>query len=136
MTQSNQTTDKKCGFVSLLGETNSGKSSLINAMVGQKVSIVSRKIQTTLTRTLGIVIYNNSQIIFIDTPGFLRKNSIESLSKIAWDAFRESLNTLFVIDAARKNFDASIRLLEKIDKAKNVAQVLNKVDLVHKTILK
>jgi GTP-binding protein Era len=134
-THSSQTADRKCGFVAVLGETNSGKSSLVNAMVGQKVSIVSRKIQTTLTRTLGIAIYNNSQIIFIDTPGFLRKNSRESLSKIAWDAFRESRDVLFVVDASRKNFDSSVLLMEKIDEAKNLTLVINKVDLVHKPLL-
>lgn len=104
-------------------------------MVGQKVSIVSRKIQTTLSRTLGIAIYENSQIIFIDTPGFLRSNtkSAESLSKkVAWDAFRETENILFVIDVNKKNFDDSLALLKKIDMAKKVSLVMNKVDLIHK----
>lgn len=103
-------------------------------MVGQKVSIVSRKIQTTLSRTLGIAIYENSQIIFIDTPGFLRSNtkSAESLSKIAWDAFRETENILFVIDVNKKNFDESLALLKKIDTGKKVSLVMNKVDLIHK----
>ena len=126
--------NKKCGYVAVLGETNAGKSTLINKMVGQKVSIVSRKIQTTLSRTLGIAIYKNSQIIFIDTPGFLRSNtkSAESLSKVAWDAFRETENILFVIDVNKKNFDASLALLKKIDTAKKVSLVMNKVDLIHK----
>ncbi|MDR1362005.1 MAG: GTPase Era [Holosporaceae bacterium] len=127
--------NKKCGFVAVFGETNSGKSSLINAMVGQKVSIVSRKIQTTLTRTLGIAIRGDSQIIFVDTPGFLRQNSRESLSKIAWDAFRKSTEAMFVVDASRKNFDSSIRLLERIDKERKLTLVINKVDLVHKPLL-
>jgi GTP-binding protein Era len=126
--------NKKCGYVAVLGETNAGKSTLINQMVGQKVSIVSRKIQTTLSRTLGIAIYENSQIIFIDTPGFLRSNtkSAESLSKIAWDAFRETENILFVIDVNKKNFDESLALLKKIDTGKKVSLVMNKVDLIHK----
>ena len=123
--------NKKCGYVAVLGETNAGKSTLINQMVGQKVSIVSRKIQTTLSRTLGIAIYENSQIIFIDTPGFLRSNT-KSLSKIAWDAFRETENILFVIDVNKKNFDESLALLKKIDTGKKVSLVMNKVDLIHK----
>jgi GTP-binding protein Era len=123
---------RKCGFVAVLGETNAGKSTLINQMVGQKVSIVSRKIQTTLTRILGIALYGNSQIILIDTPGFLRENSVESLAKTAWDAFREANDVLFVVDAGKKNFDASIKLLQKIDAAKKVSLILNKVDMIHK----
>lgn len=126
--------EKKCGYVAVLGETNAGKSTLINKMVGQKVSITSRKIQTTLSRTLGIALYENSQIIFIDTPGFLHSNtkSAESLSKVAWDAFRETENILFVIDVNKKNFDTSISLLKKIDEEKKVSLVMNKVDLIHK----
>lgn len=125
---------KKCGYISVLGETNAGKSTLINKLVGQKVSIVSRKIQTTLSRTIGIAIYEESQIIFIDTPGFLHgtKKTAESLSKIAWDAFRESDNVLFVIDVSKRNFDTSIKLLERISPGKKVALVMNKVDLIHK----
>ncbi|MDR2794250.1 MAG: GTPase Era [Holosporaceae bacterium] len=123
---------RKCGFVAILGETNAGKSTLINQMVGQKVSIVSRKIQTTLTRILGIALYDNSQIILIDTPGFLRENSVESLAKTSWDAFRESDDVLFVLDVCKKNFDASIKLLQKIDAAKKISLVMNKIDMIHK----
>jgi len=123
---------KKCGYVAVLGETNAGKSTLINKMVGQKVSIVSRKIQTTLTRILGIAIHGECQIILIDTPGFLRERSVESLAKTAWNAFRESDDILFLVDVTKKNFEASFALLKKIDAAKKVSLVMNKVDLVHK----
>ncbi|MDR2682214.1 MAG: GTPase Era [Holosporaceae bacterium] len=123
---------RRCGFVAVIGETNAGKSTLVNKMVGQKVSIVSRKMQTTLDRILGIALYGNSQIILLDTPGFLRENSVESLSKTTWDAFRESDDVLFVVDVCKKNFDASRKLLQKIDVAKKVSLVMNKVDLIHK----
>lgn len=129
---------KRCGYVAVLGETNAGKSSLINSMVGQKVSIVSRKIQTTLARTIGIAVYGDSQIILIDTPGFLHKKGdngnkgAESLAKIAWDAFRETDLVLFVVDVNKRNFDDSFALLKRIDAAKRVSLVMNKVDLIHK----
>ncbi len=127
---------KRCGFVAVLGETNAGKSTLINKLVGQKVSIVSRKVQTTLSRILGIAISENSQIILIDTPGFASDNQVVNqtnvLEKTAWDAFRETNEVLFVVDAHKKDFKKSMALLQKIDEKKKVSLVLNKVDLIMK----
>ena len=128
---------KRCGFVAVLGETNAGKSTLVNKLVGHKVSIVSRKVQTTLSRILGIAISGNSQIILIDTPGFItdRKTSDQRsdvLEKTAWDAFRETDDVLFVVDAHKRDFEESMTLLQKIDKKKKVSLVLNKVDLIMK----
>ena len=124
---------KRCGFVAVLGETNAGKSTLVNQLVGQKVSIVSRKVQTTLNRILGIAIHEDSQIILIDTPGFaFHGHDIESLHKIAWDAFREAPEVLFVVDACKKNFEKSVEILKKIHADKKVSLILNKVDLIHK----
>ncbi len=128
---------KRCGFVAVLGETNAGKSTLMNKLVGQKVSIVSRKVQTTLSRILGIVISGNSQIILIDTPGFIsdcktadRRSDI--LEKTAWDAFRETEEVLFVVDAHKRDFEKSMALLQKIDEKKKISLILNKVDLIMK----
>jgi GTP-binding protein Era len=123
---------KKCGFVAVIGETNAGKSTLINKLVGQKVSIVSRKVQTTLSRILGIAIYGDSQVILADTPGFVSDSQESALEKTAWDAFRESEQVLFIVDANKKNFSRSAALIKKIHKEKKVSLVLNKVDLVHK----
>jgi len=128
---------KRCGFVAVLGETNAGKSTLINKLVGQKVSIVSRKVQTTLSRILGIAISGNSQIILIDTPGFISDHKSSDhrsdiLEKTAWDAFRETEEVLFVVDAHKRDFERSISLLQKIDKKKKISLVLNKVDLIKK----
>lgn len=124
--------NQRCGFISVIGETNVGKSTMVNALVGEKVSIVSRKVQTTVFRILGIAISGDSQIILIDTPGFYKKHSAPNLEKTAWDAFRESDLVLFVIDAAKRNLSVSEELLKKIDVKKKVILILNKVDLIHK----
>lgn len=128
---------KRCGFVAVLGETNAGKSTLINQLVGQKVSIVSRKVQTTLSRILGIAISGSSQIILMDTPGFVSDcksadQRSDALEKTAWDAFRETDEVLFVVDAHKRAFEKSMALLQKIDEKKKVSLVLNKVDLIMK----
>lgn len=128
---------KRCGFVAVLGETNAGKSTLVNKLVGQKVSIVSRKVQTTLSRVLGIAISGNNQIILIDTPGFISDHKIadqrsEVLEKTAWDAFRETEEVLFVVDAHKRDLEKSMALLHKIDQKKKVSLVLNKIDLIKK----
>lgn len=123
---------KKCGFVSVIGETNSGKSTLVNAIVGQKVSIISRKVQTTLDRILGIAVHADSQIIFLDTPGFFYKRRADNLERIAWNASRESNEILFVVDGHKKNLDISFDILSKIDTKKRVSLVINKIDLVLK----
>lgn len=128
---------KRCGFVAVLGETNAGKSTLVNKLVGQKVSIVSRKVQTTLSRVLGIAMSGNNQIILIDTPGFISDHKTadqrsEVLEKTAWDAFRETEEVLFVVDAHKRDLKKSMALLHKIDQKKKVSLVLNKIDLIKK----
>ena len=122
----------RCGFIAVLGETNAGKSTFVNQMVGQKVSIVSRKAQTTLDQILGIAIYEESQIILIDTPGFASRCRSETIEKTAWEAFRKSDDILFLVDVNKKNFSKSESILKKINSEKKVSLVLNKVDLIHK----
>lgn len=139
---------KRCGFITVLGETNAGKSTLINKLVGQKVSIVSRKQQTTLFRINGIAVCEDSQIIFVDTPGFLRRkrstnysssnipaSKADNLERIAWSAFRETELVMFVVDANKKDQTNTFELLKKIDDSKKVILVLNKIDLIHKVKL-
>ncbi|MDC0120685.1 50S ribosome-binding GTPase, partial [Amylibacter sp.] len=65
-------TDTKCGFVALIGEPNAGKSTLMNRIVGAKVSIVTHKVQTTRARIRGIAMQENSQLVFVDTPGLFK----------------------------------------------------------------
>jgi len=139
MTQTVSSTDQKCGFVSVLGVPNAGKSTLINTLVGGKVSIVSRKVQTTRTRVLGMAIHNNAQIILIDTPGvFKPKKTLEkAMVTSALGSFEDADFVIHIFDAAQRDpiqnnkmiFDA----LNKHEKGKKkVILVLNKIDRVPK----
>jgi GTP-binding protein Era len=89
-------------------------------------------VQTTTCKITGIAIRGDCQIILSDTPGFSQTRHIEALEKIAWDAFRETDEVLFVVDVCKKNFDLSIALLKKIHETKKVSLVMNKIDLIHK----
>ena len=123
---------KKINIVTIIGETNAGKSTLVNALVGQKVSIVSRKVQTTIFNIMGIITEGDTQVAIIDTPGFYRSKSANNYEKVAWGAFRKTELILFVIDGSKKNLEKSKKLIQKIDENKHVVLVINKVDLVRK----
>lgn len=136
---SNLTMDKsefKSGFVSMLGRTNVGKSSIINALVGEKVAAVANKTQTTRTAIRAIVNRPNSQIIFVDTPGIHKPKS--KLGDIMVEtAFGASLDVdiiLFVVDATSTEIGKGDQLiLNKIaESKKKCILVINKVDLVDK----
>lgn len=125
--------DTKCGFISVIGLPNAGKSTLINQLVGQKVSITSRKSQTTRFRVRGIFIHNQSQIVLIDTPGiFDAKARFEkAMVKAAWDGVHEADATLLVVDSAhQKTIEASLSLLPKLSGRCYLA--LNKIDKIKK----
>lgn len=127
----------QCGFCAIIGAPNAGKSTLINAMVGEKISIVSSKVQTTRTRVLGIVIENNAQIIFVDTPGLFKPGNDrmeKAIVAAAWAGLTENDLVLFVVDAA-KGMSRPVRTV--MDRIKSVGGkkyilVLNKVDEVAK----
>ena len=132
---------KKCGFIAVLGETNAGKSTLVNRLVGQKVAIVSRKQQTTLTRINGIAVWGDSQIIFVDTPGFLRpRYKLQQTMAACVDrAVGEDADViLLLVDAHEADLPAHQDLFAKIARAFcPVYLVLTKTDLVKdKSILK
>ena len=120
------------GFVSLIGSPNAGKSTLMNAFVGQKVSIVSERAQTTRNRILGVMTRRTYQIVFIDTPGVtMPKNKLgEYMLKVAYESLNEVEAILFMIDAAIGIGDKDEALIEKLRGAKSpVIAVINKTDV-------
>ena len=128
---------RRCGFVAVLGATNAGKSTPVNQLVGSKVSITSRKVQTTRRRILGIQIQDNTQIVLVDTPGLFRpKTSLDkTMVKAAWSAVRDTDVVLFLWDA-RLDYTKAEPILKKLqDVQKPVYLVLNKIDLVPRDTL-
>ncbi|MDP9196594.1 MAG: GTPase Era [Pseudomonadota bacterium] len=128
--------EQKCGFVAILGAPNAGKSTLLNALVGNKVSIVSPKPQTTRSRVLGILIEGGSQIILVDTPGIFRprRRLDRAMVSAAWQGAADADQTMLLVDASQKNAVADAQpLLERLEKAgRKAVLVLNKIDLVPK----
>ena len=136
MTTNQETT--RCGFVALIGAPNAGKSTITNHFAGSKVSIVSPKVQTTRTPVKGIGVFDNTQIIFVDTPGIFKpKRRLDrAMVSSAWDGVKDADITALVVDAKRGFDDETKSIVAKLKK-KNIAAILliNKVDLVHKDVL-
>ena len=126
----------KSGFVAMLGRTNVGKSTLLNLLVGEKIAATANKVQTTRTAIRGIVNRENSQIIFIDTPGIHKPKT--KLSEIMIETSFGILNDidliLFVIEATSEDIGrGDMKILEKIKEAnKKTILIINKIDLVKK----
>lgn len=125
----------RCGFVALIGAPNAGKSTITNDFAGAKVSIVSPKVQTTRTQVKGIGIFDNTQIIFVDTPGIFKpKRRLDrAMVSSAWDGAGDADIVVLVVDA-KKGFDDETRAIVKGLKNKKTPAVLliNKIDLVKK----
>ena len=125
--------ETRCGFVALIGAPNAGKSTLMNNLVGAKVTIVSPKVQTTRTRVLGIVILGASQIVFVDTPGIFapRRRLDRAMVAAAWQGAADADQVVLLVDAKR-GIDTDTRaILDGLAKNKRTAILaLNKVDLV------
>jgi len=124
----------RCGFIAVLGAPNAGKSTLVNALVGTKVAIVSQKVQTTRVPVRGIAVEGQSQLVFIDTPGIFRpKRRLDrAMVEAAWAGAGDADIVLFLIDAAKGIDEGAERILEKLSdvgRARRFA-ILNKIDLV------
>ncbi|OYW35571.1 MAG: GTPase Era [Azorhizobium sp. 12-66-6] len=129
----------RCGFVALLGAPNAGKSTLTNALVGTKVSIVSHKVQTTRAIVRGIVLEGPAQIILVDTPGiFSPKRRLErAMVSTAWTSASDADLVALLVDANR-GVDAEIEaLLEPLSQVRHPrALIINKIDLVKRESIK
>jgi GTP-binding protein Era len=122
-----------CGFVALIGAPNVGKSTLVNALVGSKVTIVSRKVQTTRALIRGIVVENNAQIILVDTPGiFAPKRRLDrAMVSTAWSGAHDADLVCVLLDAREGlNEEADAIFARLADVGHPKLLVLNKVDLV------
>ncbi len=124
-----------CGVVSVLGAPNAGKSTLVNRVVGAKVSIVSPKVQTTRIRVRGVSLYANTQIIYVDTPGiFVPKRRLDrAMVDAAWGGAADADAIILLVDAQRGVDKDTQRIIEGLNKRKSTASlVLNKVDAVRR----
>jgi len=131
-----KTEKTKCGFASIIGSPNAGKSTLINNIVGAKVSIVSPKVQTTRTRVMGIINEEDTQIIFVDTPGiFSPKKPLEKAMVFsAWQGVSEADINMVLVDISKGKINQDSKdIITKLQEQKRTAVlVLNKIDLIEK----
>jgi len=125
----------RSGFVALIGEPNAGKSTLLNKMVGAKISIVTHKVQTTRTRIRGVSIEDKSQIIFVDTPGLFkpRRRLDRAMVAAAWSGAADSDITLLLVEANRGLTEGVGKIISSISETGlngKLALVINKIDKV------
>ncbi len=123
----------RCGFVALIGAPNVGKSTLVNALVGSKVTIVSRKVQTTRALIRGIVIEDNAQIVLVDTPGiFTPKRRLDrAMVSTAWSGAHDADMVCVLLDARAGLDEEAEAIFAKLESVKHPKfLVINKIDLV------
>lgn len=121
----------RCGFVALIGVPNAGKSTLLNALVGAKVSIVSRKVQTTRTQVRGIALSGQTQVVFVDTPGIFKpKRRLDrAMVTSAWGGAGDADIVGLLVDVHKADDDETVKLLEQVKEIRSpVVLILNKID--------
>jgi GTP-binding protein Era len=128
----------KAGFVALIGAPNAGKSTLLNALVGSKVSIVSRKVQTTRALVRGIAIEGEAQIVFVDTPGIFkpRRRLDRAMVTSAWGGAGDAEVVCFLLDARKGLDEEGEAIVEKLPQLRQPKiLILNKIDLIERSRL-
>ena len=124
-----------CGFVAVLGAPNAGKSTLVNLLVGAKVSIVSPKVQTTRSRVRGIVVEGNTEIVLVDVPGIFKpKRRLDrAMVATAWTESNDADERMLLIDVKKGLDDDTMRIIAQLEKDKRpTILVLNKIDTIEK----
>jgi GTP-binding protein Era len=130
--------ERRCGFIALIGAPNAGKSTLTNALVGSKVSIVSRKVQTTRALVRGIAMHGNAQLVFMDTPGIFapRRRLDRAMVTTAWGGAHDADIVVLLIDAKKGIDEEAEAILARLSEVKQPkVLLLNKIDLVDKPAL-
>jgi len=131
-------TDKQCGYVALVGAPNAGKSTLMNRLMGTKVSIVTHKVQTTRVRIIGVSVLDSAQIVFVDTPGiFAPKRRLErAMVAAAWGGAADADVIVLLVDASERSLDHALHVVVGLKKAgRQAVLALNKIDLVPRDTL-
>ncbi len=133
-------TPTRAGFVALIGEPNAGKSTLLNRMVGAKVSIVTHKVQTTRARIRGVAMHGQSQIVFVDTPGLFepRRRLDRAMVAAAWGGAADADVVVLLVEAQRGVTEGVERILERLNEigeGARVALAINKIDRVEAPVL-
>lgn len=129
---------ERCGFVAVIGAPNAGKSTLVNALVGAKVAIVSHKVQTTRTRVTGIGMEGRTQLVFLDTPGiFSPKRRLDrAMVSAAWKGADDAEQVVLMVDAKKGITEEVEAIIESLKAAKRqVILAINKIDLVRRDSL-
>ena len=130
----------RAGFVALIGEPNAGKSTLLNRMVGAKVSIVTHKVQTTRARIRGVAMEGDAQIVFVDTPGLFRprRRLDRAMVAAAWGGAADADIVVLLVEAHRGITEGVERILEGLEdigQGRTVALAINKIDRVKSEVL-
>jgi len=134
-------TETRAGFVALIGEPNAGKSTLLNRMVGAKVSIVTHKVQTTRTRIRGICMAGDSQIVFVDTPGLFRprRRLDRAMVAAAWGGAADADIVVLLVEAHRGLTEGVVAIIDslkdRVPQGQTVAVAINKIDRVKAEVL-